>query len=178
MSNKQFVYPAKTLSETRSKFKMPHQLKTSFFHGDYNLFKVYEVLPGDTFSLDVSSLIRMSTPIAPIMDNITMHLAAYFVPNRLVYDNWEQLMGANKSGAWTADDNTYKLPYVKTNVGSADPNSYLCQAGLPALTTKEIDVQVLPFRALALVWNEFYRNQNVTAPLAIDHSSANGAVTF
>ena len=169
MSSKTFIYPQKTLTQSRSKFKMPHRLTTSFFHGDFNVFKCYEVLPDDTFSLDVASLIRMSTPIAPIMSDITMHLAAYFIPARLVYDNWEQLMGTNKDGAWTADDNTYVVPHAECTGAQFVSRKLGGQLGLFGHYQK---YNALPGRCYYLVWNEFYRSQVVSAPYAIDHSSA------
>ena len=79
-----------SVSISRSRFERTSQHKTSFNLGDLIPIYVDEVLPGDTRSIDLAALVRMSTPIAPIMDNITMHLAAYFVPSRLVYENWEQ----------------------------------------------------------------------------------------
>ena len=169
MSNKTYVYPAKTLSQSRNKFKMPHQHKTSFNHGLLIPLDVIEVLPGDTFKMDLATLIRMSTPIAPIMDNITMHIAAYFVPNRLTFENWEQLMGANKTGAWTQDPNTYDVPTCSMS-GILNEDAIGCYMGLPGNVAGAISA--LPGRAYYLIWNEFYRNQNVSAPYAVDLSDS------
>ena len=73
-----------SVSISRSKFRRPSQHKTTFKLGDIVPIYVDEILPGDTVSLDLSALIRMSTPVAPIMDNIFVDYYAFFVPNRLV----------------------------------------------------------------------------------------------
>ena len=170
MSNREFVYPAKSLHQGRNKFKMPHQHKTTFNHGKLIPLDLVEVLPGDTFKIDLACLIRMSTPIAPIMDNITMHIAAYFVPSRLIYENFEQLMGANKTGSWTQDPTIYTIP---KHEGTNSPMSIGDYLGIGMQGSGIIlpNVSVLPGRAYYLIWNEFYRNQNVTAPYAINRSS-------
>ena len=122
-----FVYPSSSISYGRTKFKMPHKHKTSFYHGQLIPLDAFEVLPGDTFKLNVASLIRMSTPIAPIMDDIEMHIAAYFVPNRLVFENWEELMGANKTGAWynLGNFNILAPHYDETTMGASTASDIL-----------------------------------------------------
>ena len=80
----------------RSKFKMPFKHNTSFNHGNLVPIDCFPVIPGDTFSLRLSSLIRMSTPIAPIMDDITCYVQAFFVPMRLVWNKTEEFFGENK----------------------------------------------------------------------------------
>ena len=74
----------------RSKFQRNFNHKTTFKEGD--LVPVYfdEVLPGDTFSVDSSFLVRMSTPVFPVMDNSAIDLYFFFVPNRLVWDHWQE----------------------------------------------------------------------------------------
>lgn len=170
---KNFVYPAKTLSQHRNKFKMPFTSKTTFNHGKlYPLCAPIEVLPGDTFKVDIASLIRMSTPIAPIMDNISMHIAAYFVPLRLLYEHFEEVMGANKDGAWITDKTSYVVPMWQSD-DDDNPNSIMNHFGLPSDGLK---FSALPFRAYCLIWNEFYRSQVVSSPIPIDFST-NGSIT-
>ena len=88
-----------SVSISRSRFKRTSQHKTSFNLGQIIPIYVDEVLPGDTRSFDMASLVRMSTPIAPIMDNIYLDLHAFFVPNRLVWDHWKDFIGENNSSA-------------------------------------------------------------------------------
>lgn len=178
MANRKYEYPVDSLHAYRTKFSMDHSLKGSFNHGEFVPFDVIEVLPGDTFKIDLATIVRMSTPIAPIMDNIHMFVSAWFVPNRLVYDNWEQLMGANKDGAWITDEGSYVTPYVTdinipspASVGYVSIGDYM---GLPVgtgYTNKKINA--LPARAYALIWNENFRSEVVSAPLPIDHSANN-----
>ena len=88
MSQKNFAITP-SVSISRSKFRRPSQHKTSFNLGD--IVPIYldaDILPGDTVSMDLATLVRMSTPIAPIMDNIFVDYYAFFVPNRLVWSNW------------------------------------------------------------------------------------------
>ena len=88
-----------SVSISRSRFARKSQHKTSFNLGDIVPVYLDEVLPGDTRSIDMAGLIRMSTPIAPIMDNIYIDYFAFFVPNRLVWDHWKEFMGENSAGA-------------------------------------------------------------------------------
>lgn len=172
MSNRKYEYPIDSLHAYRTKFDMSHTLKGSFNHGLLIPFDVIEVLPGDTIKIDVASIIRMSTPIAPIMDNIHMFLSAWFIPNRLVYDNWEQLQGANKDGAWIDDANTYVNPTCTLPIFNGQ--TIADYMGLPVgidLEDAGIDVSALPGRGYALLWNENFRSEVVSAPLPIDHSS-------
>lgn len=176
MSNRKYEYPVDSLHAYRTKFDMSHGVKGSFNHGLLIPFDTIEVLPGDTFKVDVASIIRMSTPIAPIMDNVHMFLSAWFVPNRLVFDNWEQVMGANKDGAWLTDMNEYVVPEVEVPIFNGQTiGDYM---GLPVgidLEDISFGVSALPARGYAMIWNENFRSEVVSAPLPIDHSS-NGRV--
>ena len=172
MSKKDYAVPMNQLTHSyRTKFDMSHTVKGSFKHGELIPFDIIEVLPGDTFKIDLASIIRMSTPIAPIMDNISMQIGVYFVPNRIVFDNWEQLMGVNKDGAWLTDEGTYVVPANYFDGLSAGCiGDYL---GLPkGVSDSSTKVSSLPGRGLALIWNEYYRSPVVSAPLPVDHSAS------
>ena len=161
-----------SVSISRSRFARKSQHKTSFNMGQIIPVYVDEVLPGDTRSLDMASLVRMSTPIAPIMDNIYLDFYAFFVPNRLVWVHWKEFMGENNASAGIPAI-TYSIPGLE--VSSADPDdvdidfdqigSYM---GLPLGTAAcRSHVSVLPGRGYALIYNEWFRNQNIIAPLPI-----------
>ena len=173
MGNYSFsVMPSVSIS--RSRFERKSQHKTSFNLG--NIIPVYleEVLPGDTHSLDMAALVRMSTPIAPIMDNIYLDFFAFFVPNRLTWIHWKEFMGENSVSAGIPMT-TYKIPYI-SNGSQIAVGSYGDYFGLPTGKTNLLNnnkVSALPFRALALIYNRWFRNQNVIAPLAVDTSDAN-----
>ena len=78
----------------RSTFNRVHGLKTTFNSGDLIPIYVDEVLPGDTFQMNAMRFGRMATPIFPILDNLYVETFFFFVPNRLVWDNWEKFNGA------------------------------------------------------------------------------------
>jgi hypothetical protein len=98
MSNSHFA-KVPTINIPRSRFKQKFQHKTSFQFGKLVPIDCFEVLPGDEFKCDLASFIRMSTPIAPIMDNIKCKIHAYYIPMRLVWDKTEEFYGANDETA-------------------------------------------------------------------------------
>lgn len=180
-----FVYPNAMLHASRTKFPFRHTHKTSIVHGLLTPIDLIEVVPGDTFELKLAELIRMSSPIAPIMDNIEMHVAAYFCPLRLLWEHYEEFEGVNKTGAWYDSNNQYtRVPVTKmASAGQNDSfrvevGSVFERLGLPigedlAGVDDKNASNILPFRMYYRIWNEQYRNQNVSAPIAIDYSSNN-----
>ena len=87
----------------RSKLRMPFRHLTTFNTGDIIPIFHKEVLPGDTFSLNESFIIRETTPIAPVMDNAFVDTYYFFVPRRLTWDHWREFMGENREDAWTQE---------------------------------------------------------------------------
>lgn len=165
-----------SVSISRSRFARTSQHKTSFNLGDIVPIYVDEVLPGDTRSFDMASLVRMSTPIAPIMDNIYMDYFAFFVPNRIIWNHWKEFMGENNSSAGIPNV-TYTIPYMNTSyqVASGSPADYMgLPVGVGYLNVEKISA--LPFRAYYAIYNRWFRNQNVIAPIPVDTTDANEAV--
>lgn len=163
----------------RSKFQRNFNHKTTFKEGD--LVPVYfdEVLPGDTFSLDSSFLVRMSTPIFPVMDNSAIDLYFFFVPNRLVWSHWQEFCGENTSAPWT-QNTEYQIPQMifdesDSTFGFGATNySVMNYFGIPSvLFSPGLSVSDLPNRAYRLIWNEWFRDQNIQMPIfvPIDDSS-------
>lgn len=99
------------LDMSRSKFDRSFSLKTSFNVGDIVPFYVDEVLPGDTFDVKTSKVVRMQTLITPIMDNIYLDTYYFFVPNRLVWEHWKQFNGENTESAWVPSTE-YSIPQL------------------------------------------------------------------
>lgn len=91
---------------SRSRFKRDQNVKFTFNAGKLIPFYVDEVLPGDTFSVDTIGLVRMSTPIFPVMDNCYLDVYYFFVPNRIVWDNWKEFCGENTTEAWAQNEYT------------------------------------------------------------------------
>ena len=156
---------------SRSKFDRVSRHPLSFNLGQIVPLYVDEVLPGDTRKLELSTLVRMSTPIAPIMDDIEMDLFAFFVPNRLCFDHWKEVMGENNSGAGIYTGTPYVVPKVNITNGVMPVGSVGDHMGLPNVSSTYA-ASVLPLRAYKLIYNRWFRNQNVTAPIAVDISSA------
>lgn len=99
----------------RSKWNVPIvTTKTTFNNGDLVPIRALEVLPGDTISCDLSYVLRMSTPIKPVFDNVFLDVFAFFVPRRLTWCHWEEFMGANNNGPWDDNAPSYNLPQTKS----------------------------------------------------------------
>lgn len=173
-----------SVSISRSRFARKSQHKTSFNLGEITPIYCDEVLPGDTRSFDMASLVRMSTPIAPIMDNIFIDYYAFFVPNRLTWVHWKEFMGENNVSAGIPSS-SYTIPYVGGS-SSQSPgvfdlaNSVWDHFGLPLISVSsggtdlnQYKVNALPFRGLALIYNRWFRNQNIIAPLAVQTGDTN-----
>ena len=96
---------------SRSRFKRDQNVKFTFDAGKLIPFYVDEVLPGDTFSVDTAGLVRMTTPIFPVMDNAYLDVYYFFVPNRIVWEHWKEFMGENTTGAWE-QKTEYSVPQL------------------------------------------------------------------
>lgn len=152
----------------RTKFNRVSSHKTSMFLGDIVPIYIDEVLPGDTRTIDYASLVRMSTPIAPIMDDISFEFFAFFVPNRLTWEHWKEFCGENSTGAG-ANTSERTIPTVNVSlnqIGSRSLGNYL---GLPySASTTAVAVSELPLRGYYLIKNRWFRNQNLEAPIPVD----------
>lgn len=157
---------------SRSKFDRSSDVKTTFNAGRLIPFFVDEVLPGDTFTDKTSMVVRMATPIFPVMDDCFLDYFYFFVPNRLVWDNWEKFMGENDSTQWTSPFDK-PLPTVSIDNGSTLKNTTFDYFGLPATNNfggVQLKVNALPFRGYQLIWNKFFRDENLQNPILINHS--------
>lgn len=159
------------LDITRSRFKRRQDVKLTMNAGQLIPFYVDEVLPGDTFSIDQAAIIRMTTPIFPVMDNCYMDIYYFNVPSRILWEHFKRFMGENDAGAWTQTTNYY-IPQVSV-VGTEDKpapyeGSIMDYMGIPTKVSKGTDnafsVNALPFRAYAMIWQEWFRDQNVDNP--------------
>ncbi len=145
-----------TASVPRSAFDRSHGYKTTFNSGFLVPFYVDEVLPGDTFNLSVDLFARLATPIVPFMDNLHLDTFFFFVPNRLVWDNWQKFMGEQENPGDSID---FLVPEVEgTNVPNQSLWDYF---GLPTNVANKIKVNSLYFRAYNLIWNEWFRDENL-----------------
>lgn len=163
---------------SRSRFDRSASLKTSFNAGDVVPFFLEEVLPGDTFSVDTSKVVRMQTLLTPMMDNVYLDTYYFFVPNRLVWDHWKEFCGENTESAWIPQTE-YTMPQITSPAGDGWTVGTLADYfGIPT-GVAGLSVSALPFRAYALIMNEWFRDQNLQDPLVVptDDSTVAGVNT-
>lgn len=157
----------------RTKFDRSHVYKTTFDSGRLIPVFVDEVLPGDTVRMSVNYFARLATPIKPIMDNIYLDWFFFFVPNRLVWEHWQNFCFEQED----PDDSTdYVIPTV-TAAGNSD-NAYVGSLwdyfGLPLNTSGNISgISALPFRGVYLIWNEWFRDENLQKSVKIQKGDTN-----
>ncbi len=148
----------------RSKFNRSHVLKTTFDEGKLIPIFVDEVLPGDSFKLKVTTFTRMATPIFPVMDNLYLETFFFFVPCRLIWDNFQKFMGEQEN---PGDSTDYLIPtYQANNTTAVAVGTLGDYFGLP--TVANVPFNILPFRAYWLIWNEWFRDENLqdSAPVS------------
>lgn len=147
----------------RSKFNRSSGYKTTFDSGYLVPFFVDEVLPGDTMRLKSTIFARLATPIVPIMDNLFMETFYFFVPTRLVWDHWAEFNGEQRNPGDTTD---YLIPTLSGfTAGNGTVYDY---AGLPTgVPIAGNTVSCLPFRAMNLIYNEWFRDQNLQDSLPV-----------
>lgn len=155
---------------SRSRFQRNNDNKTTFNTGDLIPIYLDEVLPGDTHQVDVACVMRMATPIFPVMDNAYCDFYFFFVPNRLLWEHWKEFMGENKQTAWTPKTE-YSVPQVTAPKGGWEEGTLADYLGLPT-KVEGISVSALPGRAYGLIYNEWFRNQNVTQPTLVEVTDA------
>lgn len=163
--NSRFALNPTNIDISRSTFDRNHSVKLSFDAGDVVPFYVDEVLPGDTFQIQTSKIVRMQTLVAPIMDNVYLDTYYFFVPNRLTWEHWKQFNGENTESAWIPETK-YSIPQLVAPEGGFEVGTIADYMGIPT-SVEGLSVNALPFRAYALIMNEWFRDQNNTDPLDI-----------
>lgn len=185
-SNSRFAQ-APQVDIQRSTFDRSSGHKTTFNAGKLVPIYVDEVLPGDTFEMKTSAIIRGSTPIFPVMDNANLDIYFFFVPNRLVWDHWKEFNGENTTSKWEQTIE-YSIPQMAAPPGNGEvvgweKGTLADYMGIPTLigpgapqSEAQWTVNHLPFRAYCLIWNEWFRDQNLQDPVLIDtgDSQTNG----
>jgi hypothetical protein len=149
---------------SRTRFNRDQIILTTFDSGKLIPFYVDEVLPGDTFNVDTSAIIRMSTPKYPVMDDAFIDFYYFYCPNRILWDNFKQFMGEVEATPWMPKKD-YKVPTIIINGKAQNPEPYegsiLDYMGIPTGVKNIFRVNALPIRAYVKIWNEFFRDENV-----------------
>lgn len=147
----------------RSLFDRSTQNKLSFNAGKLIPIFADEYLPGDTFTLDTSIILRTSSPfIKPVMDNMYADIYYFSVPNRLVWEHWKEFMGENTSGPWT-QQTEYTIPQVQSPTNGWAIGTIADYFGMPTapIAGYAYQTSALFFRAYALIWNQYFRDENL-----------------
>lgn len=150
----------------RSKFDRSYAVKDTFNFDEIVPIMVDEIIPGDTVNLNVKSFARLATQVVPAMDNMYIDYFFFFVPSRLVWNNWEKFNGAQDN----PDDSTdYLIPNIELDSGGdgAPVGSIYDKMGIPT-DVAGISFSALPLRAYNLVWNEWFRDQNLQDSITVN----------
>lgn len=147
----------------RSTFNRSHGYKTTFDSGLLIPILVDEALPGDTFNVNMTGFARLATPIVPVMDNMYMDTHFFSVPTRLVWDNWRKFMGEQVN---PSDSTDFTIPQLTGPGGGYATGSIQDYFGLP-LGRSNLNVSALPFRSYNLIFNEWFRDQNLIDSVSV-----------
>jgi hypothetical protein len=162
----------------RAAFDRQFTHKTTFDAGYLVPVYVDEVLPGDTFNLNMTAFGRLSTPLFPIMDNLHLDSFFFFVPNRLVWDNWQKFMGEQRN---PGDSISYVIPQQVSPAGGYAVGSLQDYMGLPTVgqvaAGNTVSHNALFTRAYNLIWNEWFRDENLQNSVTVDVGDGPDTVT-
>lgn len=161
----------------RAKFQRDFNLLTTMNEGDLVPIYLDEVLPADTFKINLNALVRMATPLYPVMDNAYMDFYFFFIPSRLLWKHFENLMGQNDSTFW-AEQTEYTTPVTTAPEGGWNVGTLADYFGIPT-GVSGLKVNSLPFRAYCKVWNEWFRDENLQQPVtqSTDDTTTTGVNT-
>lgn len=181
MANNYVFNTVPTIKHSRSRFDLSHSHKTAINAGDLIPFLVQEIYPGDSFDIDSKAVVRATSAfLKPVMDDCFLDMFYFFVPNRLVDTRWQAVMGENTLSAW-APAGTTQAPTTRP-LSSVPVGSVADYMGIPtqmAFTSSNApDINLYPFRAFALIWNDWFRDENVAPPMSIQKGAANSIETI
>jgi hypothetical protein len=162
----------------RSSFAIQTAHKTTFDSGYLVPVYVDEILPGDTFNLKMTAFARLATPLFPVMDNMYLDTFFFFVPNRIVWDNWQKFMGEQTNPGDSID---YTIPQITSPTAGYDIGSIYDYMGLPTVgqvdASKTITHNALHLRAYNLIYNEWFRDENLQDSVTINTDDGPDAST-
>lgn len=153
----------------RNLFDLSHENKLTCEMGKLVPILCEEILPGDTFRVSTDMVVRMAPMLAPIMHNVNVYTHFFFVPNRLIFDKWEDFITGGADGS----DSTV-APYMTTPSGGFAVSSLADYLGVPT-GVGNAKISALPFRAYAKIYNDYYRDENLQTEVSL--STAAGADT-
>lgn len=154
----------------RNLFNLSHEKKLTCNMGKLVPVMCEEVLPGDIFKASTDLVVRLAPMLAPIMHNVSVYVHYFFVPNRLIWSDWENFITGGPDGK-----DASVAPYINfTNVQTSSLADYF---GIPTGVANPLKVSALPFRAYNLIYNEWYRDENLIDPITISLASGEDTTT-
>ena len=160
-----------TMNHPRSTYDMSCNIKTAFNVGEVIPFFCTEVLPGDTWKVDTSKVLRMPPLVTAPMDNLMLDTYYFFIPNRILWEHWRDFLGENRQSAWIPQTE-YEIPQIKSPTGTGWSKGTIADYfGIP-VGVPNLSVNALPFRAYAMIIDEWFRSENLQDPLNIPKSDA------
>ena len=165
-----FVTNPVNIGISRSIQDLSHSVKFSFNVGEVIPFECFQVLPGDTISIDTSKVVRIQPMVCPVMDDLFLDTYYFFIPNRLVWDHWINFMGENTESAWTPTTE-YTIPQIVMPTNGFDAGTIADYLGIPIGIGPNgpvnNSVSALPFRAYALTMDQWFRSEVVDNPVHV-----------
>lgn len=148
----------------RSKFPRPFKHHMTMNNGDINVL-MYDcnITPGDVVEMPISAVVRMQTPLYPVMDNMFFDISVWFVPDRITWKHFKQFWGENDTTFWE-EETQYEIPQIEAPTGGWAVGSLADQLGIPT-GVEGISTSHQPFRAYCAIWNEFWRDENLKEPI-------------
>lgn len=169
MSNKNLFNSIKLIKPKKNVFDLTHDVKLSLKMGDLVPILALECVPGDTFKLSCDSLLRFQPLIAPVMHRMDVTMHYFFVPNRLVWDGWEDFI--------TNVDSNRVHPVIPTSGEAATTIKLMDYMGIPSWDGANVsNINALPFAAYQMIYNEYYRDQNLITQ--VQYKLADGNNSF
>lgn len=169
MRNSQTRFSANpaTIRMDRSRIPINYSHMTTFNAGKLVPLKVREVLPGDSVVVDIAEVVRQGTPKFPVMDNAYIDVYSFFVPNRLVWSHWKNFIGESEVAGFQSNVE-YFVPTIPVPENGFAEGGNADHMGIPTKAPNLGDVSALPFRALRLIWNEYFRDENLQQPKLVN----------
>lgn len=159
----------------RNKFNLSHHKKLSLKMGELVPILCQEIVPGDKFRVNTEMMLRFAPMLAPIMHNVDIKMEYFFVPNRLIWEEFEKFITGGPDG--TAEPVPPYIPYDSNLSQYFQEGSLADYLGVPPMDTLGMmepeQISALPFRAYQLIWNEYYRDQNLQQPVDVPKTSGN-----
>ncbi len=164
-----------SVKHPRSTFDRSYSHSTSFDFGKCIPLCVEEVLPGDTVTMQTSKVVRLQTLLAPTLTNMYLDTYWFFVPNRIVWDKWKLFMGENTESAWVPTSEP-PMPVLASPTGGFAKGTIADYMGIPVgvefPATAPYAPSSIPFAAYAMIWNDFFRDQNIDDPVVVTSNPA------